>query len=109
MNPLWKQLQDKINKDQLEAKKLPSKAPIYPTQNINEIQNKPIKIKTKPPSLIIPTETGETKNYDMASFICSLLIDGELNGCVIRINYKNLFFFRFLKISQIILLFQKYK
>ncbi len=80
LNPIWKQLQDKISKDQSDSKKLPSKASIYspPTENLQKIP----KIKPKPAPIIMPTESIETKNYDMACFISSILIEGENNGYV---------------------------
>ena len=81
LNPLWKQLQDKINKDQCDSKKLPSKTSIY-SPPIETIQQKIIKPKQKPAPIIMPVDNIETKNYDMACFISSILIEGENNGYV---------------------------
>ena len=80
LNPIWKQLQDKISKDQSDSKKMPSKAPIYPHPAENIVQ-KP-KIRQKIQQIAMPAESIETKNYDMACFMSSLLIEGENNGYV---------------------------
>lgn len=87
MNPIWKQLQDKISKDQSDSKKMPSKATIYspPSENIQ----KQSKIRQKVQPIIMPPENIETKNYDMACFMSSVLIEGEINGFVIFIDYFN--------------------
>lgn len=82
LNPIWKQLQDKISKDQSDSKKMPSKATIYSPPAENIIQKPKIRQKIQP--IIMPTESIETKNYDMACFMSSLLIEGENNGYVIK-------------------------
>ena len=82
LNPIWKQLQDKISKDQSDSKKMPSKATIYSPPAENIIQKPKIRQKIQP--VIMPAESIETKNYDMACFMSSLLIEGENNGYVIK-------------------------
>lgn len=79
LTPLWKQLQDKITKDQSDSKKMPYKSSVY---SIPAEKHKPINIKPIPPVNPIQIESIETKNYDMACFISSLLIEGENNGYV---------------------------
>lgn len=82
LTPLWKQLQEKINKDQSESKKMPYKSSIY---SIPTEKHKPVILKPVPPVNPIQIESIETKNYDMACFISSILIEGENNGYVLKI------------------------
>lgn len=88
----WKVLADKISKNVLDSKKLVNKGGNYSPPRIRdppgfeEKQIHPEQIRKPKPSFITQhdyMDNKETKNFDMASYIISVVLESEKNNIVL--------------------------
>ncbi len=102
----WKHLQDRINKNLAEFKKINTRANLYCPPTTDVIQEERIVVPPViPPRKIAYTkptgssvETGETKNFDIASYIISVVMDAEEKN-IVFFFLKNLMFLIFIGID----------
>lgn len=90
-NSEWKHLQDKINKNLAEFKKINTRTNFYSPPNTDVIQDERIAAPPiiPPRKIIYPKPTGlgvetvETKNFDIASYIMCVVLDAEEKNIVL--------------------------
>ena len=88
-------MQDKINKNLAEFKKINTRTNFYSPPNTDIIQEERIVAPTiiPPRKIIYPKPTGlgvetvETKNFDIASYIMCVVLDAEEKNIVFYIFY----------------------